>query len=112
MFRGDRLKAARQERGLSQKKLAGEVGVERHAIGRYETGTPPDVEALRKMADRLGVSTSYLTGHRDTPDRAEWLTGEEREMLALFRSQDAKGRQQTIEGLTEALSLMRRLRGR
>lgn len=112
LFRGDRLRKARQEKGLSQKELAGEVGTERHAIGRYEAGTPPDVGTLWKLADRLGISAGYLVGHRDGPDRAEWLTADEREMLTRFRALDERGRQQVLEALSEALSLMKRLRGR
>lgn len=57
---GARLRRLRQERGLSQRELAG-PGVSYAYISRIEAGTRrPSVKALRTLARKLGVSPEYL----------------------------------------------------
>jgi transcriptional regulator with XRE-family HTH domain len=57
---GVRLRRLRQERGLSQRELAG-PGVSYAYISRIEAGTRrPSVKALRTLARKLGVSPEYL----------------------------------------------------
>ena len=69
---GVRLRRLRQERGLSQRELAG-PGVSYAYISRIEAGTRrPSVKALRTLARKLGVSPEYLeTGSelRDVDER-------------------------------------------
>lgn len=57
----DRLKQARSNKGLSQSKLAGLVGVHVTNISRYERGeNKPTSSVLSKLADALGVSADFL----------------------------------------------------
>lgn len=57
---GGRLKRLRLERGLSQRELAA-PGVSYAYISRIEAGTrQPSVKALRRLAEKLGVTTEYL----------------------------------------------------
>ena len=57
---GERLKRLRLAAGLSQRELAS-PGVSYAYISRIEAGTrQPSVKALRKLAERLGVSAGYL----------------------------------------------------
>jgi transcriptional regulator with XRE-family HTH domain len=63
---GVRLRRLRTERDLSQRELA-EPGVSYAYISRIEAGTrQPSVKALRKLASKLGVTTSYLETGIDT----------------------------------------------
>src|SRR2546427_3070272 len=65
---GARLKRLRVERGLSQRDLSS-PGVSYAYISRIEAGArSPSVKALRKLAERLGVSVDYLETGRDIRD--------------------------------------------
>src|SRR6266508_219699 len=69
---GARLKRLRLQRGFSQRDLSS-PGVSYAYISRIEAGArTPSVKALRKLAQKLGVSVEYLeTGrdHREVDDR-------------------------------------------
>jgi transcriptional regulator with XRE-family HTH domain len=58
---GDRLRAARERRGLSQEALAEKAGVDRKLIYRTELGqTSPRLDAVMQIAEALGVQPSTL----------------------------------------------------
>lgn len=53
----------RKEKGLSQEKLAKELGISKSTLGLYETGdTLPDIETSSKIAEYFNVSLDYLAG--------------------------------------------------
>lgn len=59
----ERLRAAREYRGLNQGELATRAGMQPSAISHFETGTrKPSFDNLRILADALDVSTDYLLG--------------------------------------------------
>jgi len=59
----DRLRRAREYRGLSQGELAEAAGLQPSAISHFETGTrKPSFDNLRLLADTLDVTTDYLLG--------------------------------------------------
>ncbi|MCW8916514.1 MAG: helix-turn-helix domain-containing protein [Magnetovibrio sp.] len=61
-----RLKEARELRGLSQTELAKRSNLQPSAISHFETKTRrPSFENLRKLADALDVTTDYLLGRVD-----------------------------------------------
>jgi transcriptional regulator with XRE-family HTH domain len=65
---GARLKRLRLQRGLSQRELSS-PGVSYAYISRIEAGArTPSVKALRKLAQKLGVSVEYLETGRDIRD--------------------------------------------
>jgi transcriptional regulator with XRE-family HTH domain len=65
---GQRLKRLRSERGFSQRDLSS-PGVSYAYISRIEAGArTPSVKALRKLAEKLGVSVDYLETGRDIRD--------------------------------------------
>src|ERR1700704_2933447 len=62
---GQRLKRLRLARGFSQRDLSS-PGVSYAYISRIEAGArTPSVKALRKLAQKLGVSVEYLETGRD-----------------------------------------------
>ena len=64
-----RLKQLREARGVSQLKLAMDLGLNQNSISRYETGErEADYETLLKFADYFGVSLDYLFGRTDKPE--------------------------------------------
>src|SRR5919202_1953328 len=80
---GARLKRLRLQRGLSQRDLSS-PGVSYAYISRIEAGArTPSVKALRKLAQKLGVSVEYLeTGKdiREVDDRELRLADAELEL--------------------------------
>lgn len=57
----DRLKEARQKKGLSQSALCKAIGIHVTNISRYERGeNKPATEILQKIANALDVTTDYL----------------------------------------------------
>ena len=67
MFK-DNLVQLRKLRNLTQEDIAGQVGVSRQTVAKWEAGeTLPDLGKSRVLADALGVSLDDLTNYE--PDR-------------------------------------------
>lgn len=65
---GKRLRVLRESVGLSQAKLAQEIGSNQSSINRYENGqAAPTIELLRKYADYFDVSMDYIFARCDDP---------------------------------------------
>ena len=63
------IKACRNTNGLSQKKLASDLGISERAYQHYEAGTrEPNLATLITLADIFDVSTDYLLGRTDNPE--------------------------------------------
>ena len=61
-----RLKELRKEKGITQLKLAMDLGLSQNTISRYETGErEADYKTLIMLADYFGVSVDYLIGRTD-----------------------------------------------
>jgi transcriptional regulator with XRE-family HTH domain len=75
----NRIRGARERRGLKQVELAQRAGLQPSAISQFENGQrEPSPENLCRLADALGVTVDYLLG-RDKPE----LTGPQ--IQAVFR---------------------------
>jgi transcriptional regulator with XRE-family HTH domain len=68
----ERLRTAREHRGLNQSDLAKRSGLQVSAISHFETGTrKPSFDNLRRLADALDITTDYLVGRvKDFTDLA------------------------------------------
>lgn len=66
----ERLKLLRQNFGLSQQKLAEEIGtISKSSINMYERGDrEPSLETMEAIADFFNVDLSYLFGRSDVPN--------------------------------------------
>ncbi len=63
-----RLRAARELRGMNQSDLARRAGLQASAISHFETGgRKPSFDNLKRLADALNVTTDYLLGRVDDP---------------------------------------------
>jgi len=63
-----RLKQLRENRKLSQLKLALDLNMNQNSISRYENGErEADYNTLIKFADYFGVSLDYLLERTDNP---------------------------------------------
>jgi transcriptional regulator with XRE-family HTH domain len=62
----ERFKDLREEKGISQEKLADELGVSHGIISFWETGKrEPKLSNLILIAEYFGVSIDYLAGLED-----------------------------------------------
>ena len=67
-LRIERLREAREEKGLSQRDLSRLCGLGDNQIYRYETEkSDPSSSHLRIISEKLGVSADYLLGLTDVP---------------------------------------------
>lgn len=63
-----RLKALREKRGISQLKLAMDLGLNQNSISRYESGArDADYKTLIALADYFDVSIDYILERTDKP---------------------------------------------
>lgn len=78
-----RLKKAREQKGLSQKKLADLCGWAQSRIGNYESGSRSiGIDDALTMADALGISAVELVFGEDITE--SWLSPKHRKLLALY----------------------------
>lgn len=80
---GNRLKALRTGRRLTQKQLSEQIGIAVSAISSYESGTRyPSYDVLISLARIFHVSTDYLLGldHQEKIDVSD-LSREEVEVI-------------------------------
>ena len=62
---GEKIAELRRERGLTQEKLAGIIGISSQAISKWENNaTMPDIMFLPIIADTFGVTIDELFGIR------------------------------------------------
>ena len=67
-----RLRELREQKKLSQQRLAIELNIAQNSISRYETGEHEAGYAmLIKIADYFNVSIDYLLERTDVPDMAQ-----------------------------------------
>ena len=91
------LKKLRKDKGFTQEKLAIAVGATKRQIGAWERGEndiPMDYAV--SIADTLGCSVDEIAG-RDKTMPVPMLTYEERQIIRMYRSMNAQGRERLIE---------------
>jgi transcriptional regulator with XRE-family HTH domain len=76
---GERLVAAREEAGLSQRELADKLGITQRALSWWERESVAlRPEQVAQLATVLGVSTDHLLGVPSTKKRGTGPTGKAR----------------------------------
>ena len=89
------LREIREEKGISQKELAGKLGVSPTNIYNYEVGrTEPSIEMLIAISKALEVSVDYLIGNSEDfaailpAPRTSVLSKKEEKLIKAFNSLD------------------------
>ena len=91
---GERIRAARQARGITQEQLAEEVGVSRSAVAQWETGRAGQLTGnLSRIAEVLGVGIEHLAHGRDRRGPIQAGTGDELALLRMYRESSPDDRQ-------------------
>lgn len=67
-----RLKELRESKGYLQKFVADKIGVKSNTLSGYENGTrSPDPDMIVRLAQLYNVTTDYLLGKSDDPNKTE-----------------------------------------
>lgn len=65
-----RIVELKQEKKILQKDIAEAIGISLRQYQRYEKGEQqPTLPIINKLADYFGVSTDYLLGRSNNPER-------------------------------------------
>jgi transcriptional regulator with XRE-family HTH domain len=102
----ERLRWARERRGLSQQELAQRIGLRQSAIGNLESGARQRPRDQRKLAEALGVNELWLETGRGPRDRGAdtaHLTEDEADLVLAYRILDGTHR---AELLADVLQLV------
>jgi len=79
----DILHSLAEEKNLTQKQLAAEIGVPASTMGGYFQGTSePDLEMVKRLAQYFGCSVDYLLGNPSAQSRSF----QEDTLIRVFRS--------------------------
>jgi transcriptional regulator with XRE-family HTH domain len=88
-FSGERLKAIREQRGLTQRELAALVGTTPIQLSRYENDKmEPSAKYVELLAKHLEITSDYLLGLTDDPRKRfgdTEIAEDERLMIDIFR---------------------------
>lgn len=102
------LRLLREEKGLSQQKLADMLNISQQAIFKYEkTANEPDISTLIRLAEIFDVTVDYLIGNSDIRERnvrrsAALLTEQEAEHIRRWRTLPNKVKN-SIDSLIDSL---------
>jgi transcriptional regulator with XRE-family HTH domain len=94
----ENLKKLREKAGLSQQKLANQLGITQQSIHSYENGVyEPDIATLKQIAAYFDTSVDYLIGNTDNQHKIEKvdkyeLTTDEAEIIRKYRALSKKSR--------------------
>lgn len=97
----ENLRFLRNQRKLSQQKLAEALHVSQQSIYKYEHNiTSPDIETLINMADFFNTSVDYIIDYTEIPHKAEPTTEtnlnkEELSLITKYRKLSKKQKQLT-----------------
>ncbi|MEF2878664.1 MAG: helix-turn-helix transcriptional regulator [Blautia sp.] len=87
----ENLKKLRQQKGLSQQKLANYLDISQQSVYKYENDiSEPDISTLKKIADFFEISIDYLVGNTEIEQKydnyvEESLNSEELDYIRSFR---------------------------
>ncbi|GLG00128.1 transcriptional regulator [Alicyclobacillus hesperidum subsp. aegles] len=103
---GERVKALREQQGLTQDDLAEYLGMTRVNISNYERGLVKNVPAdvIQKLADVFHTNADYLLGRTDDP--SPFGTKFDPQLSAKDERDIAKDLDRIMEGLNQGDGLM------
>ena len=69
MILADKIAELRKKNGWSQEELAGQLGVSRQSVSKWESASSiPDLDKILKMSEIFSVSTDYLLKDSNEPE--------------------------------------------
>lgn len=92
------LKLLRNQKGLTQQKLADILHISQQSVYKYENDiTSPDIETLKNIADFFETSIDYVVGYTELPHKIEptvklSLNRDEAKLIEKYQSLSPKRR--------------------
>lgn len=86
---GDRLRALRQDIGLSQEDIAKKIGVSRPAYVNYEQGKSRPTRKLKELSTLFNVTTDYIMGLSDNPHGTPFAGQKDGQFLTFAHQQES-----------------------
>ncbi|MBQ8868124.1 MAG: helix-turn-helix transcriptional regulator [Oscillospiraceae bacterium] len=84
------LKKLRTQKGISQQKLASEIGLTQQSVNKYENhNIEPDIATLIALADYFDTSVDYLIGRVDEEGNNLSVSEGER-LISQYKKLDSK----------------------
>lgn len=84
---GHRIHNIIDDRRITQTKLASDIGIKTATLNNYMLGKAKfPSEIIKRIAEVLDVSSDYLLGLTDTPERPIRLSKTEKRMIKAMRS--------------------------
>lgn len=108
---GKRLKAIREERGLSQTEVGKLTKMHPQDISKYESERAvPSVDRLKRLAHALQISTDYLIFDGERKGEIEFVNPDLRERVLLI-SKMSKKDQEAIIRLLDGMIIKNKIKG-
>lgn len=104
---GNRIKTAREAKGLTQEELGAACGTTKQSIFKYETGIVTNIplDRIEKIAEILEVSPASLMGWEPPPEENKPAEGEldelDKEFIRLVAQLTPEQRRRQIEVLQD-----------
>ena len=88
MFSGQRLKALRKEKKMSQEKLGSQLNISKVAVSNWENGKSfPTMENLNELAKVLDVETHYFEEHSEVISIYRQLNNVNKNKVVVYSSE-------------------------
>lgn len=98
---GEKLKEARNNKGMTQEQLASQLGIAKSTLAGYEKGNrEPDVFKIKKLIEILDVDADYLLDIKKSPPISDEMS-EEETAIQLYKALIASGFIKEGEELTK-----------
>jgi transcriptional regulator with XRE-family HTH domain len=95
---GSRIKARREQLGITQPELARLIGVTKGAIGNYETdANSPKASMMYRLFDVLKCDANYLFQDETEPLEIDPHAMLEQNLLTLFNKVNGEGQEKIID---------------
>lgn len=95
---GSRIKARREQLGITQPELARLIGVTKGAIGNYETdANSPKASMMYRLFDVLKCDANYLFQDENEPRDIDPHAMLEHNLLTLFNKVNNEGQEKIID---------------
>lgn len=86
---GLRIRQARLQKGWTHEELARQMDANLRTVQRWQTGDLPRLTTLMRLADVLGVPSSYFVEFEDRDEALRELSGQVAELAVVVRNLQA-----------------------
>lgn len=100
-----RLRALREQKGLSQGDVAKLINVTRTAYAAYETGQNKPTRKLEELSALFGVSADYILGNDKSETEVQYSADEQR-LIEVYRKLDDRGKKNVLRNAEGDLNIL------